>query len=357
MERTVELSSLMNRLLVFRRPIAMFVVVATLLTAVVAFMLPPWFESTATLLPPGEDDSSFGIATLLKGVAVPGIRIPTQATPADVFLAVLESRRIREELVTRFDLKKAYKKQLMEGALKEIKQHVKFKLTDAGTIDMQFEDTNPQRAQQVLGAYIELLDRFNREVRTTKSRRTRKFVEERLVDNKLELSQAEGALMNYQVTHKAAIITPEMSTAAQTAAQIYSQRTALQVRLGVIRSYSAPGSQEEQQILNQLDELEKQMRTMPGTGLELARLLRDVKKYEQIYILLTAQYEQARIDEARDVVTVDVLDPPSLPERKVRPHRTLLIAVGFLLSLAVGVAYALFQGDRIPAAPPAAPAR
>ena len=146
MERTVELSSLMNRLLVFRRPIAMFVVVATLLTAVVAFMLPPWFESTATLLPPGEDDSSFGIATLLKGVAVPGIRIPTQATPADVFLAVLESRRIREELVTRFDLKKAYKKQLMEGALKEIKQHVKFKLTDAGTIDMQFEDTNPQRA-------------------------------------------------------------------------------------------------------------------------------------------------------------------------------------------------------------------
>lgn len=357
MERTVEVSSVLNRLLAFRRPILVFVTVATVVVTGVVFLLPQWFQSTATLLPPSEEDSSFGLQTLLKGVAVPGIKLPTQATPADVFLAVLDSRRIREEIVTRFELKKIYKKKLMEGALKEIKQHCKFKLTDAGTIDMQFEDTSPQRAQQVLAAYIDQLDHFNREVRTTKSRRTRKFVEERLADNRIELANSERALTDYQVTHKAAIITPEMSTAAETAAHIYSQRTALQVRLGIVRSYSNPGSQEEQQIVNQLDELEKQMRTLPGTGLELSRLLRDVKKYEQINLLLTAQYEQARIDEARDVVTVDVLDTPSLPERKIRPHRGLLIVAGFLFSFGVAVAYALFQGDSLDEPSQAASAR
>ena len=346
MERTVELSEIWNRLLAYRRPIALFVAAATLLTAVAAFMMPPWFQATASLLPPSEEDSSFGIARLLKGVAVPGIRIPTQATPADVFIAVLDSRRIREEIVNRFDYKKVYKKQFMQDAIKELKSHVKFKLTDAGTIDMQFEDTQPDRAQHVLEAYVELLDRFNRDVRTTKGRRTRTFVEERLVDTKAELRRTEQALADYQVNHKAAIITPEMSTAVETAARIYAQRTSLQVRLGVVRSYSREGSQEEQQIVNQLGELEKQMRALPETGLELARLLRDVKKFEQIYILLTAQYEEARIDEARDVVTVDVLDAPKAPERKVRPHRVLLIAVGFLFSLGLGIAYALFQEDR-----------
>ena len=348
MERTVELSTVWNRLLAYRRPITIFVAVATILTGIAVFMLPPWYQATGSLLPPGEDDSSFGIARLLKGVAVPGIKIPTQATPADVFLAVLDSRRIREEIVNRFGLKKAYKKKYMQDAIKELKSHVKFKLTDAGTIDMQYEDTQPVRAQHVLEAYVELLDRFNREVRTTKGRRTRTFVETRLNETKLELARSEQKLADYQVKHKAAIITPEMSTAVETAARIYAQRTSLQVRLGVVRNYTREGSQEQQQIENQIAELDKQMANLPETGLELARLLRDTKKYEQIYILLTAQYEEARIDEARDVVTVDVLDAPAVPERKDRPHRLLIIAIGFVFSLGVGVAYALFQEDEGP---------
>jgi hypothetical protein len=53
--------------------------------------------------------------------------------------------------------------------------------------------------------------------------------------------------------------------------------------------------------------------------------LREVQKYEQLYVMLTAQYEEARIDEARDVVTVDVLDAPVPPERKAHPHRLLII--------------------------------
>lgn len=357
MERTVELSSVWNRLLAYRRPITIFVAIATVLTAIAAFMLPPWYQATGSMLPPGEDDSSFGIARLLKGVAVPGIKIPTQATPADVFIAVLDSRRIREEIVNRFELKKAYKKKYMQDAVKELKSHVKFKLTDAGTIDMQFEDTQPARAQHVLEAYVELLDRFNREVRTTKGRRTRMFVEERLNEIKVELAKSEQALADYQVKHKAAIITPEMSTAVETAARIYAQRTSLQVRLGVVRSYTREGSQEQQQIENQIAELDKQMRNLPETGLDLARQMRDVKKYEQIYILLTAQYEEARIDEARDVVTVDVLDAPALPERKDRPHRLLMIAIGFLFSLGVGLAYALFQEDKGPGSQQASTAR
>ena len=348
MERTIALDVMLSRLWAYRRPIAMFVAVATLLTAVVAVLTPSWYQASATLLPPTEEDSSFGIARLLKGVAVPGIKIPTQATPADVFIAVLDSRRLREELINRYDLKKEYKLKLMQDALKELKTHTKFKLTDAGTIDMTLEDKDPKRAAAMLQTYIELLDRFNREVRTTKGRRTRVFVEERLNETKLQLAKAEQALADYQVSHKAAIITPEMSTAAEGAARIYAQRMALQVRLGVVRGYSHEGSQEEQQIVDQIAQLDQQLRSLPELGLELARMLRDVKKYEQIYVLLTAQYEEARIDEARDVVTVDVLDAPVPPERKARPHRLLITGIGFLLSLGAGAAYAMFQGEKQP---------
>src|SRR5439155_6993615 len=139
--------------------------------------------------------------------------------------------------------------------------------------------------------------------------------------------KSEQALADYQAKHKAAIITPELSTAAENAARIYARRTELEVRLGIVRGYSHEGSQEEQQIQDQLAQLEQQLRTLPETGLELGRLLREVKKDEQLYVLLTAQYEDAGIDEARDMVTVDVLDAPEPPEHKIKPHRLLLIIV------------------------------
>lgn len=349
MEQTVDLAVLWSRVWEYRRPITIFVAIATVITGVVAFTLPPTFLATASLLPPAEEDTGFGVARLLRGVAIPGVKLPTSATPSDVFMAVLESRRIRVEVVNRFDLMKIYKRKFMQDAIKDLKRNTKFKVTDVGVIEMQLEDRSPKRAAAMLQAYIDLLDQFNREVRSTKGRRTRVFVEERLTDTKTALAKSEQLLADYQANHKAAIITPEMSTAAEQGAQIYARRMALQVRLGVVRGYThGERSPEEQQILDQMAQLDAQLRTLPETGLELARLLRDVKKYEQIYALLTAQYEEARIDEARDVVTVDVLDVPVPPERKARPHRLLITGIGFLLSLGAGAAYAMFQGEKLP---------
>lgn len=346
MEHTIDVSVLLTRVRAYRTAIAIFVVVATVVTAGIAFLLPNWYQATASLLPPGEEETGFGIAKLLRGASVPGIKIPTQSTPADVFLAVLKSRRLNEEIVSRFQLLKVYKQKFVEDAVKELDRHGKFKLTDAGTIDLSVEDRDPKRAAAMLQAYIDLLDQFNREVRSTKGRRTRIFVEERLKQTQQNLATAEQALADYQSTHKTAVLTPQMSTATESAARLYAERMALEVRLGVVRGYAREGSAEEQQIMAQRDQIDMQLRSLPETGLVLARYVREAQKQEQLYELLTGQYEEARIDEARDVVTVDVLDPPEAPERKVRPHRGVIIVVGFLLSLGVGVAYALFQEEK-----------
>jgi len=347
-EHTVSIDALWRRLLVHRRTVSIFVLVSTIATTIVAFTMPNWFKATASLLPPSEEETGFGLARFFRSASVPGIKMPTQSTPAEVMIAILNSRELSEDIVNQFDLKKVYDRHFMQDAVKDLGTHVRFKLTDAGTIDMQAEDRDPKRAAAMLQAYIDRLDRFNREVRSTKGRRTRMFVEQRLNECKTDMAKAEQTLVDYQSAHKAAVMSPTQSTATEAAARIYAQRTALQVRLGVVRGYAREGSAEVQQIEDQLAQLDIQLRALPETGLELARLLREVEKQEQLYVMLTSQYEEARIDEARDVVTVDVLDPPVPPERKDHPHRTLVIIAGFLLSLSLSLAYALFQEDRPP---------
>ena len=342
-DRTVEMSRLWDRVWRRRGAIAAIVGVIVVATAIVAFVLPPWYQGQASLLPPSEEESGFGLSSLLRGIGVPGVKVPTQAAPADVFLAILESRRLNEEVVNRFDLKRRYRVRFMADAVKQLRRHARFELTEAGTIQIRVEDRDPRRAAEMTNAYVDLLDRFNRELRMTKGRRTREFVGRRLLETRQELETAEQRLADYQTRHKTVALTREMSTATEAAARLYAQRTVLQVRLGVIRSYSMGQSDEELQIRQQLAQIDRQLNALPETGLDLARLIRDVKTLEQVYVLLTAQHEEARITEARDVPTVEKLDVATPPERKSRPRRGVMILVAAVLGAAAAVTWALLD--------------
>ena len=340
-ETTVELGRLWDRVWRRRRTIAAIVIAATVVTGPISMILPTWYRAEGTLLPPNEEESGVGLASLLKGFGVAGVKVPTQATPTDVFIAILESRRINEEIVKRFDLQRRYHTRFMVDALRNLHKHAKFKASDAGTIEISVEDRDPKQAAAMANAYMDLLDRFNREVRMTKGRRTREFVERRLNETKDELALAEQRFANYQSQHKTAMMSREMTSAADAAARLYAQRAALQVRLGVVQSYTRGSSDEALQLTQELAQVDRQLAALPETGLEISRMYRDVRTFEQVYVLLTAQYEQARIDEARDVTTIELLDPAVPPEKKSRPMRTMMVAAAFVLSLTTVVVWAL----------------
>ncbi len=341
-DRAIQIGPLWDRIVGRRREIALIVIGATLVATLVAFLLPPWYQANASIMPPSED-VSFGIGNLLKGIGVPGVKVPSQATPAEVFQAILQSRRINETIIRRFDLQKLYKKKFMVDTIKELRRHTRFAVDDVGLILVSVEDKSPRRAADMANAYCEELDRFNRETRMTRGGRLRRFVGARLDSTRVELDAAERRLTAYEAEHKTVALSAEQSSAVEAAAQAYATRASLELRLGVLRGFSRETSDEERQIVAQLAELDRQLARLPKTTMELARLVRDVKVGEQLYMLLTAQYEDARITEARDVATVEILDAAVVPERKLRPRRMQMIAIAFLLSLAAGVAWATLR--------------
>ena len=342
-DRTIELRLLWVRLRRRARFIGLFAAATTTLAILAALLLPSWYRASASLLPPNEEDSGVGLTSMLKGLGVPGVKIPTEAQPADVFVEILKSRRIGEEIVEKFDLRSRYKRRLMADALRELGRHARFAVNDAAIITIDVEDRDPKRAAAMANAYVEVLDRFNREIRMTKGRRTRLFVSQRLQDTSDSLASAENQFATYQASHRAPPISPDAASAMSSIAGLYAQREALMVRLGVVSSYSSGVSDEETQIRAELAQLDRRLSAIPEAGMQSLRLLRQLKTLEQLKALLTAQYEQARIEEVRDVSTLEVLDIATPPERRARPQRTLLVAVGLFLGLAAGMAVALLE--------------
>jgi uncharacterized protein involved in exopolysaccharide biosynthesis len=308
------------------------VFVGPLLTVLVALVWPPTYRAEVVLLPPTEEDTGFGFSTMLRSLNIPGIRIPNRTGPEDVTLAILKSRRIAGALVERFELKGVYRVRRTDLAVRELQGRSTFRLGETGTVVVRVEDRDPKRAAALANAFAEELDRFNREIRMTKGRRTRLFVETRLQETQLALGEAEEALRRYGEKNRTVALSADQLSAVEGAARLFSSQAALEVQLGVARQSASESSAEVRRTRQQLNEVNRLIGALPDLGLELARMLRTVKIQEQVFALLSAQYEEARINEARDVSTVEVLDHAVPPERRIWPRRGLLTLFGFAVS-------------------------
>ena len=82
--------------------------------------------------------------------------------------------------------------------------------------------------------------------------------------------------------------------------------------------------------------------------MEYARRFRDVKYFETIFELLARQYEVAKIDEARDLSLVQVLDKAIEPEEKSKPRRFMIVLfVGFVATfLSILFAFLMESAER-----------
>ncbi|PKN29411.1 MAG: lipopolysaccharide biosynthesis protein [Deltaproteobacteria bacterium HGW-Deltaproteobacteria-21] len=369
--------NLVDILLVFlkrKKLIITITLTATLISVVVSLLWPRMYTATAQILPP--KDSNSGASALL---AAAGSTLGTLAggmggmggSSADLYVGILKSRNAADALITRFDLKTVYDEDYLEDV------HVKLgKRTDidadtqTGIVSVSVEDRDPKRAAEMANAYVEALDRINRTVNVTEGQRKRVFLEKRLTDVKKDLIAAETTLKQFQEKHKIISLDAQANAAIEGASRIKAEIILSQTQLEVLKKFGTERQNEAIMLNAKIDELEKQLARieigkpeenlkqttastkdvsdfylpfsqLPELGLHLFRLTREAKIQEEVFKLLTSQYELAKIDEAKDVNTIQVLDRAVPPDKKSSPKRALIIilSVFFSFFLATLVAF------------------
>jgi uncharacterized protein involved in exopolysaccharide biosynthesis len=300
----------------------------------VTWLMPSWYQSTAVILPPEENEQGGSIFTMQRFLSrVPSISaLSNYYTPADVYRAILASRSVQQAMVERFDLQRVYHQRSMEKTLKELRSHVRIALAPNGTISVAVEDRSRERAAQIANAMIEELDRFNVERRNFQAKRTRQFLERRVAETDSLSRAAEAALRAYQERHHVVAPAEVEGATVGPLADLMANRLNLEVQLSVLRSYLREDNERVIQLRTQLAELNRSIAALPALQTELGRLLRDVRLYQQTYVLLSAQLEDARLRETMDTPTVTVLDSAVPSERRVKPIRALWAGAAMVLA-------------------------
>lgn len=354
-----------NRGLLYR--VALWTLV---LSVIVAFLIPSKYESTARIMPPESKGESGAILAALMGKA-PGLSslagdFMGVKNSGALYVDLLRSRTVQEHIVDRFDLQKVYWKRYKQDTRKLLDERTDIaEDRKSGTIALTVTDRDPQRARDIAQDYVEQLNRLLSQVNTSSARRERIFIEERMTFVKSDLEDAEKQFSAFASKNATLDMTEQAKAMVTAGASLQGELIVAQAELEGLQTMYTDNNVRVRAARARIDELKRQLQKMGGSGAALTSeepapgelyppirklpllgvqwtdLYRRMKIQEKVFELLNQQYELARIEEAKEIPTIKVIDPANLPEKKSWPPRFLIIFLLTVLSLAGAILWIL----------------
>ncbi len=298
-----------------------------------SFLIRPVFTSSVTLLPPQQQSggasaalASLGALSGLAGSLGGGLK-----TPADQYVALLQSDTVSNDIIRRFDLMKLYNKKFYVDARLRLSHRVTISLGKKDNlIHVEVEDEDPKRATAMATQYVEELRTVTSTFAVTEAQQRRVFFENQLKETKTRLTAAQVALQESGIDMGS--VQSEPKAAADSYARLNAQLTAAEVKLQTLRRTLEDSAVEVQQQSATVQALRDQVtRAEAGTGKapsspDYIGKYREFKYQETLFDLFARQYESARVDESREGALIQVVDAAQVPERRSAPRRSLITA-------------------------------
>lgn len=334
---------------------------AGIVAIVVSLLLPPVFTARTTLLTPqGSGGAAAALASLSGLSGLPGVG--AGGGVADNVMNILQSRSVKDEIISRFDLRRRYAVESKQDTYKRIDEVVRIGGDKkAGLITIEVDDKDPQIAAEMANAYYDALRKVMTRVAVTEAQQRRVFFEEQFAKAKEDLSNAEVALKETQERTGLVELKSQAEATIGAVARLRAEIAQREVQLSAMRTFATAENADYRRVVAELNGLRTELKkldkggtggelglvsagNLPEQGLEYVRAFREVKYNEAIFEIMAKQFELAKIDEAKDGGDVQQLDAAVPPERKSKPKRAMIVVVSVLAAGFLAVLIALLKG-------------
>lgn len=355
----------------------------------IAFLIPKQYKAITSIMPPDQQSPGAMMLAALAGRSGGLGSLGSLASgligghsSTALFVSLLHSGTVSSHLIDEFNLQHVYHSRYRITAAKHLARQTK--ISDdkkSGVITIEVEDTDPQRARDMAQAYLDELNTLVNRTSASTARQERIFIENRLHSVESDLEKAQLELSAFSSKNSTVDIKEQTRAMVDAGARVQGELLLEQSGLQSLRQIYGEGNVRVKETEARIAALQKDMTQMTGSSAPLvppdpasasaaggtfagagdkgelypplrqlprlavpyADLYRRVKVQETVFELLTQQYEMARIEEAKDVPVVSVIDPPGVPERKAYPPRLLLTLLLTFLSCAMTAGFILLR--------------
>jgi uncharacterized protein involved in exopolysaccharide biosynthesis len=334
-----------------------------------ALLAPEWYSATLTVVPSQRSQESAAMTIAAK---LP-VGFDAVATDVQRIQAVLNSTSVADDVIDTFKLDARYGTSHREQTRRALWEHCVTSVDrKSGVVSLTCEDKDPKLAKEMATHFGDVGNRVFGRVSASSAREERRFLETQVTKAQKDVDDASRKLREFQEQHKL-IDLPEQSKAVISAmATIQGDILSKQLELSYLTSFSARTEASVMQLQQQLAIMEQKLHQLetdptttaagsaagsgagsanqdffpgammvPALRYELEQLIRQQKIAETVYFMLMQRYEGAKVDEARDTSTFQILDYPTLPTYRSRPQRGKIVIGGLIAGIALGCAWIL----------------
>ena len=381
-----------------KRFVAKNVVIVAVASVIIALLLPKWYSSEATILSSGA--GRFNILSSISPIPISDFGLSSISEDINTFIAILNSRSVKEYMVKKFDLINRYDEKDLEFAMVAFEDKMELEVTEEGTLKISVIDKKPEIAKAMVVELLTKLDSVNQQLGMDKGRFNREFLEQRLNETKTDLAIAEIRLKDFQEKTGIIDIVSQISAQYEAYGQIYIQemqaygqlynqemiaytelyslKAQTEIQLNVskvtlnpnnpaVKRYEIMLNEQEKQLdlitssldkqlldiilgfekiegknlINELEHLPTMINfdNFPVLGMENARLIRELTIQNTLLELLLPQYETARLEESKNIPTLQVIDEPKVAINKTKPIRSLIVIASVIMAFLLSIVY------------------
>ncbi len=329
--------------------------VTTTLAIVVSLLMTPIFTAKTVMMPPQQQQSgaasalaSLGGFAGLAGAAA-GIK-----SPDEMYIAFMQSETLQNEVINKLDLQERYNAKTLVDTRNALKGAVKINADKkAGLITIEVDDKDPEFAAKLANMHVDELRNLMGRLAVTDAQQRRVFYEQAISKTQSELAEAEANFRSAREKSGMQVTAVIAESGVRASAELRGQIAAKEVQMQAMSRFATLQNPDVQRLGSELAALRAQLAKIEqGSGgdeksspiQQLAvKAFRDIKAREAMMNVLVAQYELARVDEAKEGPLIQQVDVAVAPESKSKPKRAIIVLVAAFAGILLGVLVAFVR--------------
>lgn len=340
-----------------------FIAVSTLIVSVMvviySLLATQYWTSTAVIIPVEAQSTSIpaSLSFLGLGSSLLGGAFKVESVE---LMSILRSRSFTEKVINEFslidylELDPADSLLAMQLAVMGVRKKICGLELDeqTGIIRISIETRDKYFSRDIADYYWREIDRYNRETRMTKGKQNRLFIGERLVEVEENIRILSKELTEFKKKHNIIELTAQTTGAIENYSNLAAEMLQVDMEIEYIKKMVEENSTEVEMLLHKREILKRKIidlerysgddfnlkyvvniDNLPDLALSYADFLMNIEIQKKVYEFLYPQFEAAKIEEIKDMPTIEVIDSAVPAGLRSRPKRARICISVFVIAV------------------------
>lgn len=326
--------------------VAAFVLIPTIIVFImVMWVVKPKYAASAIVTPPASTQPMSGALGGLIGSSGMSSLLGISMDNEDVnaVWTIFNSWELHNQVIEKFDLAKHYefKGKFHADLLKDFRKNFGLEQNKEDMLSVYYKDTDAKLAVEVVNYMLEKADSSFNAFKTKQARQSRVYFQERLDSCEHVLDSLMAEFVDFQVKNNVYEPTVQLEATIKYLSELQAMREEVGIEMNFEKLDRGENSKRYQELLKRSKGVNSalggalkgrhsdigllELKKSPELYAEYLRREAEIRIQEAMYKVLRQQSEQMRLEEAKMLTNLHVLESPWVNNKKISPKRGLIL--------------------------------